>query len=80
MANNPSNGDQTNSPEPAAPQTDKPKADATSGAELGADQVQDAFDQANEQGYFGTVPDETPNEAYTVEGVVKAAEDAKDGK
>jgi hypothetical protein len=39
--------------------------------------VQAAFDEAAEKGYFGTVPDETPNEAYTVAGVVKAAEDAK---
>lgn len=35
--------------------------------------VQDAFDQANEQGYFGTVTDPTPNENYTVAGVVKGA-------
>ena len=42
-------------------------------------ELQQAFDEANEKGYFGTVPDETPNEAYTVAGVIKAAEDAKKG-
>ena len=31
--------------------------------------VQDAFDQANERGYFGTVTDPTPNANYTVAGV-----------
>jgi hypothetical protein len=33
------------------------------------------WDKANEQGYFGAVPDETPNEAYTVAGVTKAAKE-----
>lgn len=37
--------------------------------DLGADQVQQAFDEANEQGYFGSAPDETPNENYTLKGV-----------
>lgn len=37
--------------------------------DLGADQVQKAFDEANEQGFFGSVPDETPNENYTLKGV-----------
>ena len=40
--------------------------------------VEDAFAEANERGYFGQVTDETPNEAYTVEGVTKKA--ANDGK
>ena len=35
--------------------------------------LQAAFDEANAKGYFGTTPDETPNEAYTVAGVLKAA-------
>lgn len=38
-----------------------------------AQSLQDAFDEANAKGYFGTVPDETPNDAYTVAGVTKAA-------
>jgi hypothetical protein len=37
--------------------------------DLGADQVQAAFDEANEKGYFGETPDETPNENYTLAGV-----------
>ena len=37
--------------------------------DLGADQVQKAFDEANEQGYFGETPDDTPNENYTLKGV-----------
>ena len=35
--------------------------------------LQRAFDAASEKGYFGIVTDETPNEAYTVAGVTKAA-------
>lgn len=37
--------------------------------ELGAAEVQARFDEAAEQGYFGSVPDETPNENYTLAGV-----------
>lgn len=36
---------------------------------VGADQIQEAFDEATEKGYFGEVPDETPNENYTLKGV-----------
>ena len=36
---------------------------------VGADEVQAKFDEANEKGYFGEVPDETPNENYTIAGV-----------
>lgn len=35
--------------------------------EVGADQVQQAFDEAAEKGYFGYVPDDTPNENYSLE-------------
>ncbi len=35
--------------------------------EVGADQVQQAFDEAAEKGYFGHVPDDTPNENYSLE-------------
>jgi hypothetical protein len=39
------------------------------------------LEEANEHGYLGAVPDDTPNEAYTVEGVIAAAKDAaKDTK
>ena len=33
--------------------------------------------EATEAGYFGYVPDETPNEAYTVAGVTSSDEAAK---
>lgn len=33
--------------------------------------LQEAFDRVNERGFMGTVPDPTPNENYTVEGVGK---------
>jgi hypothetical protein len=37
--------------------------------DLGAGEVQKRFDEANEKGYFGHTPDETPNENYTLKGV-----------
>lgn len=37
--------------------------------ELGGDQVQKAFDEAAEKGYFGESPDSTPRENYTLQGV-----------
>lgn len=37
--------------------------------DLGADQVQAAFDEANAKGYFGETPDATDNENYTLKGV-----------
>lgn len=36
---------------------------------VGADEVQAKFDEANEKGYFGSSPDETPRENYTLQGV-----------
>lgn len=36
----------------------------------GEAEVQSTFDEANEKGYFGTTPDPTPNENYTLQGVV----------
>ncbi len=36
----------------------------------GADQVQAAVDDEQEQGYRGNTPDPTPNEHYTVAGVL----------
>lgn len=38
--------------------------------DAGRAQVQEQVDQENEQGYVGTAVDPTPNENYTVEGVV----------
>ena len=43
--------------------TEKKSADA------GQAEVQAKFDEANEQGFFGTSPDETPRENYTLKGV-----------
>lgn len=43
------------------------KSSATDDA--GQAEVQAVFDEANEKGYFGTTPDETPNENYTLQGV-----------
>lgn len=51
--------------------TAKKTTDAPASAEgdLGAAEVQAKFDEAAEKGYFGSVPDETPNENYTLAGV-----------
>lgn len=49
----------------ATDKTDKPAA----GGDSGAAEVAAKFDEAAEKGYFGTVPDDTPNENYTVQGV-----------
>lgn len=61
-------------PKPASASTDATKADH------GQAESQAAWDEANENGYWGDVPDETPNEAYTVAGVTKAAKEAKGTK
>ena len=37
--------------------------------DAGQAEVQAKFDEAEEKGYFGTTPDDTPNENYTVQGV-----------
>lgn len=37
--------------------------------DLGAAEVQAAFDEAEDKGYFGKKVDDTPNENYTVAGV-----------
>lgn len=42
---------------------------ASSKDDAGQAEVQAKFDEAAEKGFFGTVPDETPNENYTVRGV-----------
>lgn len=42
------------------------KAEST---DAGTEQLQQAFDKANEQGFFGESSDPTPNEHYTVDGV-----------
>ncbi len=37
-------------------------------ADLGQKEVQEAFDEANEQGYFGVSTDPTPDDNYTFRG------------
>lgn len=37
--------------------------------DLGAGEVQEKVDEAEDKGHLGTVPDLTPNENYTVSGV-----------
>jgi len=53
---------------------DKQKADA------GQAEVQAKTDEATEKGYIGTVPDETPNENYTLKGVTSGAPTPENGK
>jgi hypothetical protein len=49
--------------------SDKKTTKNSSTDDVGQDEVQAKFDEANEKGYWGSVPDETPNENYTVAGV-----------
>lgn len=46
-------------------------------ADKPSDKVVTDYEEALEAGYFGTVPDDTPNEAYTVQGVTSSDEAAK---
>ena len=45
---------------------------STGADDLGAEQVQAKFDEANSKGYFGTRPEGKPNEDYTLAGVTKS--------
>jgi hypothetical protein len=54
-------------------QSPKRASASTDAAKASKEDLQAAFDEANEQGYFGTVPDPTPNENYTVKGVTSGA-------
>jgi hypothetical protein len=47
--------------------TDEASKDASAG-DGGTAEMEAKFDEANEKGYWGTVPDGPPNEAYTVTG------------
>lgn len=54
--------------------TTPPKKSAASTTEkapddLGQAEIQAKFDEANVKGYFGSVPDKTPAENYTLAGV-----------
>jgi hypothetical protein len=48
--------------------SDKGKDNA---GDLGASQVEEAFDEAAEKGYFGESPDDTPRENYTLKGAAQ---------
>lgn len=49
--------------------TAKTKA-ASTADDAGQAEVQAKFDEAEEKGYFGSTPDDTPNENYTLAGVI----------
>lgn len=49
------------------------KKDISGGADLGADQVQQRVDAENKQGFAGVEVDPTPNENYTMQGVIEGA-------
>jgi hypothetical protein len=52
----------------------KSKSDATPQAVApGSEDVQRAFDAAEDKGYFGQSPDPTPREAYSVAGQLRGA-------
>lgn len=53
--------------------TPKKNDENSTEGDLGASEVQARFDEANEKGYFGSTPDETPNENYTLKGVTSGA-------
>ena len=48
--------------------TESPSTDPAAGGDAGAAEVKEAFDEAQEQGFFGVEVDETPNESYTLQG------------
>lgn len=54
---------------------DRPVAEGglKKGGELGGKEVQKKMDVETEQGFRGFVPDQTPNENYTVKGVTSGA-------
>jgi hypothetical protein len=56
-----------------APKSAATKADGVKAAESAAKELQETFDKANEQGFFGDEVDSTPNENYTVQGVTSGA-------
>lgn len=47
-----------------------------SGGDAGQAEVQRIESEAEAKGFYGNVPDETPNEGYTLKGSVAAAKEA----
>lgn len=43
------------------------KTQSSSQTDAGQAEVQEKFDEAAEKGYFGTAPDATPNENYSLQ-------------
>jgi hypothetical protein len=55
----------------ATKKTDTPESGSQSpSGDVGEAEVASQFDEAEEKGYFGETPDDTPNENYTLKGVV----------
>lgn len=52
-----------------AEKKDAPAAKKTASSDAGQAELQALDDKVEEQGFFGEVPDETPNENYTLQGV-----------
>lgn len=50
---------------------------ASASTDVGQTELQKVADEAAEKGYIGTTPETTPNEEFTVAGVVKKAKDGK---
>lgn len=48
--------------------------------QVGADEVQAKFDEANEKGFFGEQVDDTPRENYTLGGVTSGKPTPENGK
>lgn len=59
------------------PTTETSSTSTPASSDAGQAELQKAADTVAEQGYIGSVPDETPNEEYTVAGVVKKAKGEK---
>lgn len=53
----------------APKKTTQTSSGTDSADDAGQAEVQAKFDEAEEKGYFGHTPDETPNENYTLKGV-----------
>ena len=54
-------------------ETSRNQRQAASTEDSGQAEVQAAFDEANDRGYFGVTTDPTPDENYTLRGQAKGA-------
>jgi hypothetical protein len=53
--------------------TEAPQPAEAKAAQASIDTLQAQVDEAEQQGYYGTTPDDTPNRNYTVAGVTEGA-------